>query len=248
MSNKFFGRSLRLITLVTSMIALSCAATSTRLYAHPISPILTGLPDIGWDSNPGYPPNPTNGITTFTQGTGALSITSSITSFLQGDVIPPSSLIGGTVSINASLIGTSVDGGFLHADFGTMGGAGWDITITDSAGGIALAGNLGDMTLDGLIGTTIGLGAAVFTPSTGYLLSDFPSGAGMVALTFNGTPLWSAASYNADWSAESKGDIGPLPEPATIALLGTGLLGVFGYYSRKRYWEKVKLSHPTSFG
>lgn len=236
-------KSLRGIALLTAIIAFSCAVSATRLYAHPISPILTGFPDIGWDSNPGYPPNPTNGITTFTQGTGTLSITSSITSFLQGGVIPPSSLIGGTVSINASLIGTSIDGGFLHADFGTMGGAGWDITITDSAGGIALAGNLGDMTLDGLIGTPIGLSAAVFSPSTGYLLPDFPSGAGLVALTFNGAPFWSSTSFNTSWSAESKGDIGPIPEPTTIVLLGTGLLGMLGY-SRRRFWrKKVELPH-----
>lgn len=230
-----WSRLLQLFTLLSVTIALSCATFPTHLYAHSISPTLIPPPDIGWDSSSGFPPNPVNGITTFTPGgtpgTGTLLMFGKINSFTQGTI--PGPLDGGWVVMNASLTGVSGGIGAIHGDFGSMGSPFLDVTIWDSNGTLALGGNLGDFAIDGIIGSNVGAGAAMFTPSAGYLLPDFPTGAGVVSLTFNGVPNWSATSFNNSWTSESKGDIGPVPEPATITLLGTGFLGILGYTWRR---------------
>ncbi|HHT9124501.1 MAG TPA: PEP-CTERM sorting domain-containing protein [Candidatus Brocadiia bacterium] len=251
-SNKYFlGRPLLFITLLSAIIALSFPVLSTRLHAHTISPTI-GLPDIGWDSSgDASPPGPVNGVTTFTPGapgTGILSMSGNVVSFIP-NTIPGPLMVGGSVSIFASLTGTTVFPGFVHADFGTTGGVnpnptGFDVEILDSVGALALGGNFGGLTIDGIFGSGIAAGGATFTPLGGYLLPDFiPGPAGIVHLEFSTVPTWSATSFTAAWTSESKGDVGPVPEPITIALLGTGLFGFLGYRRlrpelSRRFWRK----------
>ena len=251
MKNNFLGRSLRYIALICAIIVLSYATYSTRLFAHPIAPILSPPPDILWDSQLSGLLGGPGGSVSFDPGTGLLSITGGIIAFapgtdLNGDDPLFPIMAGGIVSIDAYLTGTTVGTTSIHADFGTAGALapGFDVTITDFLGDIALAGDLGELSLDGFFGSNTGSGAAIFTPSTGYLLEDFPFGAGMAGpFTLNLDPTWSATSYTdaGGWTGDSKGDIAPtsdpVPEPGTIALLGTGLLGMIGY-SRRRFWRK----------
>ncbi|HHT9124500.1 MAG TPA: hypothetical protein ACFYD6_01635 [Candidatus Brocadiia bacterium] len=212
-------KSLRLISALTAIIALSYITPFTYLFAHTISPTITA-PIIRWDSSPS---GPVNGITTFTPATGLLSMTGSIVSFTPGTIAGPL-IVGGSVSIFATLSGVTVTPGLIHADFVTTGGAnpnptGFDVEILDSVGALALGGNFGGLTIDGIIGVNIGAGGAIFKPLGGYLLSDFlPGTGGIVHLEFNIVPVWSATSYTALWTSESKGDIGYVPKPVTPQL------------------------------
>ncbi|MGR3309638.1 MAG: PEP-CTERM sorting domain-containing protein [Candidatus Brocadiales bacterium] len=225
MRNKFLGRSLRLITLVAAIVVLSCAMSSTRLYAHVIAPTL-GLPDIGWDSAPA---GPTGGETTFNVGTLGLSMTGDIVNYIGPPLAPflGGAVTGDTFSLTTTLLpaSVSVNGGLLHADF-----SGGTLTVMDAVSALALSGTVTDMAIQGFIGTSVGLGGFLFTPTGGYLAGAFGPGGGAVFAEFNLSPNnWAAGTYGADWTAETKGDTSPVPEPGTIALLGTGLLGMVGY-------------------
>ena len=200
---RFAYKSLRLISLLSAIIALSYVTPSTHLFAHVISPTISE-PIMGWDSA-GHPT-----FTKFKSGTGVLSIRGLIVSFIPSTIAGPL-IVGGRVSITTSLVGTSVGGGIVHADF-----AGGTIKILDINGKLALKGKIEDLTIDGIIGVNIGAGGAIFEPLDGYLLRDFrPGKGGAVHLEFNVVPSWSATSYTASWTSESKGVVGYVPKPVT---------------------------------
>ena len=196
--------------------------------------ITLGLPDISFDSSQG------NGQDLFTvQGvhydaaTGYLAVSAAALA-ITFDGVNSTALTNGTVDYRVDLLSASSSGGVVTGLFGTDLVAGADLVVTDTSG-VLLTGDFLTYTLNGVIGTNLGTGEAVFVVTGGSLASSYSgNNGGMVNLTFNVTPSFSSVTFAKNFDGEVKGDIAPVPEPASLLLLGSGLIGL-GVWGRKKF-------------
>lgn len=175
----------------------------------------------------------------YTASNGILEMTGVIHSYFPLNH-PGNKMENGTVSIKAKLFHVEDEFPFLQGYFGTLGTSGFDVEIRDRKDKLALGGDIQVLTYNGLNGLGLAFPSFYFKPKKGYLKNDFLTHgplAGGVSLSFNISPLLSLYSFDEDFTGYAEGKIGATPEPGTIILLGSGLLGL-GVVSRIRRKRK----------
>jgi len=211
--------------MITILTLLGAALSS---HAIPL-----GYPDISFDSTPGG-----TGLT-YTAATGDLHVNAALQTIRMpdGSVLTP----GGTVDYHMTYVSSSSSGDLITATFGTSPFTP-DLVVTDKDGTVLLTGEFSSASLTGpVIWDDLGVGAASLTITGGTLAALFMEGCGgnpdcgvMVNLTFNLSVPFSSTMFVSDFTGEIKGDIGSLPEPASLLLMGSGLLAL-GVWGRKRF-------------
>lgn len=230
------ARNLLMVGLVAAGLVLSVAQTRDA------GAITLGYPDIAFDSHGGPGANTFTGSSGagvfYSFATGLLSVSAQAPTIDFGGGATP--LTSGTVDYQVKLVSSSVTPPVVTGNFGTDGVAGPDLIVDDSGAGVLLTGDFVSYTINSMIGGNVGGGEAIFTVTGGTLAPLFLGlPGGMVHLEFNISPLFSALTYTADFSGEVKGDLAPVPEPATLLLLGSGLVGM-GWFGRKRMKDNDK--------
>lgn len=214
MRNNFLGRSLRLIALVSVITALSCATSSTRLFAHSIGIFPPGSALVLFDVT--GPVGYTAATTTIaTTGSGATVFQSLVPGITAGPV-------GVGDLANYSFTSLAVAG--VHGD-GTSG----SLTVTSADGSTThLTGSFFDVFVEDIIGNQE-TGVGLFTVTGGTAAGSFGGIGAIGGMHVTLENISGGFTFASNWTGTTKGEIGPVPEPGTIALLGTGLLGMIGY-------------------
>jgi PEP-CTERM motif len=146
---------------------------------------------------------------------------------------------GGIIGTNASTSGTPVAGGTWSVSSELT-------TIVNTNAGTTTTGNLGTVTVT--TGTLVSCGTGCFT-FTGGTIDIVGSGGGTLFMgSFNGTLISAAGVISLSYAEGGipviggfqvsaaglvSGDTIVTPEPGTLGLLGTGLLGLAGIVRRK---------------
>lgn len=201
------------------------------------SAITISTPDVSFDSSQGAGQNlfTTQGVH-FDSASGYLAVSAKATS-ISYDGVTSAPLTGGTVDYRVLLTSTSSDSSVVSASFGTDGVAGDDLIVRDSSG-LLLSGNFLRYDISSIYSALPdqGYGDAVFEVTGGSLASYYTNAlnqGGIVHIQFNITPSFSATTFENDFNGSVKGDIAPVPEPSTLLLLGSGLVGA-GFWFRRR--------------
>jgi hypothetical protein len=197
--------------------------------------ISLGLPDLSFDTQ--ALSDPAAGLS-FTASTGELHVLAGLQTIKWPDlsVTHP----GGTVEYRLQLISTSNNGGVITGNFGSGSPGLPDLMVKSGTGETLLQGDFRNAQITGISGWDIGLGSGFFTITGGTLASLMsapclgnPDCGGMVNLNYNLSTSFSPTMFSTDFAGQTKGDIAPVPEPATLLLLGSGLAGV-GLWKRKK--------------
>lgn len=158
--------------------------------------------------------------TLFTAGDGALSILDDADIIVENTLGQQTTYAQGGFDLNSFLQSDTSSGGIASGSF-----ADGYLSFTDSDDNVLLAGNIICFDLsevfDGLL-----VAQGEFEVTGGLLDSDFALPYGdIVQITFSVSPS-SINDFSADFSASSNITVMPIPEPATVCLLGLGGLSL----------------------
>lgn len=216
---------MRFTKLLTLLIAI---AMTVLLSANDSRALTLTLPDINFDTVGA-------GGLNYNASTGLLSVSARLNAVTMPG--PVTTFPGGTVQYAMQLTGVTTVGSYTTGQFGT---APWspDLLIVDGSNTTLLAGDFISAYITGRNGTNLGFGEAVFNVTGGTLAPYFicgpmPGCGGMVNLAFNLSANFSSTMFLRNFSGQSKGDIARVPEPSTLILLGSAMLGA-GFWLRKR--------------
>ena len=137
---------------------------------------------------------------------------------------------GGGVLLTTDLFQDISAGGIADGLF--LGGS---ILLTDSSLNTLLSADIGQMEVKELSAqpdTLVGNGA--FTVTGGSLAAAFGGAGEVFLLTFNLQPSGITDFTGGGGVGLSDLKLTPIPEPATMLLVGTGALGAFGWMRRRR--------------
>lgn len=143
---------------------------------------------------------------------------------------------------NTTLVSTSVTPGVaVAAEF-----SGGSLSVTQGTTTI-FSGDISSLVFKGFIDDQEAHGDALITNVGGEIVTNSSYNwpytnssalnAAMVVLDFNLDPIISSTLFSSNFNGEASGDISPVPEPATLMLLGFGLFGLAAV-SRKKFFEK----------
>ena len=158
--------------------------------------------------------------TSFTAGSGVLSILDDADIVVEDTLGQQTTYTQGGFDLSSFLQSDTSSGGIASGSF-----ADGYLSFTDSDDNVLLAGNIICLDLsevfDGLLAAQ-----GEFEVTGGLLDSDFALPYGdIVQITFSVSPS-SINDFSADFSASSNITVMPIPEPATVCLLGLGGLSL----------------------